>query len=593
MSIFQKTVRKPIGFSTFPLGRTTLVGANFGELVPVFVQEVLPNDKFKVVGNANIEFAPMIAPMMHNVKASFHYFYVPNRILYQSFETAFTGSRDGRSLPEDEIPLMPGFEPRNVLSNIDPDIGIVADRMLASSLFDYLEYPVSDDDTTSSNLSDSGLWMSDLPLRAYFKIWYDWYRDENLQYRNWDNEIYLDYYGAWESWFQSSITDMDAVTYCLPNFNVRHRSYKKDYFTAALPSPQKGEPVVLSLGSSAPIKPVGSGNASIDGSIINPYTTLSNITEENGLNIYIDQVAGSSDNFAFNYLNTPENTERGILPLISGTFSLDKESLGNSLYVDLSQASSATINELRTAFAVQRILEAINLGGSRYNEFLLGQYGTAPTDLRLNRPQFLGGWHTQVAVQKVLQNGMPYEEGSQFNQVGYAAGRSFAAGTSHIFNQEFKEPGYIIGLMSIMPQAGYSQGLPRHLSRKTRWDYYNPNLAYLGEQAILNKELYISGDDDVDNATFGFMQRFAEYRTSYNTIHGDFRGSLNYYHMYRKFTDTPVLSEDFILTNSVDARPFAFWQANSNVNQLIWAEINHGVMASRPMPYNPMPELRG
>lgn len=589
MSIFQKTVRKPIGFSTFPLGRTTLVGANFGELVPVFVQEVLPNDKFKVVGNANIEFAPMIAPMMHNVKASFHYFYVPNRIVYKDFETSFTGSRDGRSLVEDEIPDMPGFTPSRSAS---VESKVVADFMLASSLFDYLEYPVSDNDEPDEKLLDSGLWMSDLPLRAYFKIWYDWYRDENLQYMNWNSDAMNDYYEAWQNWYDSETTDFTAALYCLPGFNVRHRSYKKDYFTAALPSPQKGEPVVLSLGSSAPIKPVGSGNASIAGYIDDPYTTLANITEQNGLSIYLDQAEGSTEDFIYKYRNQG-TTEFGILPFIGGSFSLNKESLSNSLYADLSQASSTTINELRTAFAVQRILEAINLGGSRYNEYLLGQYGTAPTDLRLNRPQFLGGWHTQVAVQKVLQNGMPYEEGSQFNQVGYAAGRSFAAGTSHIFNQEFKEPGYIIGLMSIMPQAGYSQGLPRHLSRKTRWDYYNPNLAYLGEQAILNKELYISGDDSVDNATFGFMQRFAEYRTSYNTIHGDFRGSLNYYHMYRKFTDTPVLSEDFILTNSVDARPFAFWQANSNVNQLIWAEINHGVMASRPMPYNPMPELRG
>ena len=590
MSIFRKTVRKPIGFSTFPLGRTTLVGANFGELVPVFVQEVLPNDKFKVVGNANIEFAPMIAPMMHNVKASFHYFYVPDRLLFKDFETAFTGSRDGRSLPEDEVPEMPGFIPQTPFPEAE-NVTKVADRMVASSLFDYLEYPVSEDDQPDEKLSTSSLWMSDLPLRAYFKIWYDWYRDENLQYKNWDNDDFADYYEAWETWFDNSLSYFDAINYCLPNLNVRHRSYKKDYFTAALPSPQKGEPVVLSLGDKAPVGvPSNNQNRLIGNfSLGQPYM-MSSLSGENLNALWVPfsefqttKMELASSNVNGSFIETV-NALTG-----QGRFDIP----ANTLYADLSQATQVTINELRTAFAVQRILEAINLGGSRYNEYLLGQYGTAPTDLRLNRPQFLGGWHTQVAVQKVLQNDLPYEEGSQFNQVGYAAGRSFAAGTSHIFNQEFKEPGYIIGLMSIMPQAAYSQGLPRHLSRKTRWDYYNPNLAYLGEQAILNKELYISGDDSVDNATFGFMQRFAEYRTAYNTIHGDFRGSLDYYHMYRKFTDTPVLSEDFILTNSVDARPFAFWQANSNVNQLIWAEINHGVMASRPMPYNPMPELRG
>lgn len=587
MSIFQKTIRKPIGFSTFPLGRSSLVGCNFGELVPVFIQEVLPNDKFKVVGNANIEFAPMIAPMMHNVKASFHYFYIPNRILYKDWETAFTGSRDGRSLAEEDIPGMPGFTMQTEWGT--ESAKQITNRMVAASLFDYLEYPVSDDDQPNSKFGASNLWMSDLPLRAYFKIWYDWYRDENLQYKNWNDENYADYYEAWDIWYESESMPYLAALYCLPNMNLRHRAFKKDYFTAALPSPQKGEPVVLSLGDKAPI--TGSGNTA----------SLSVVTQSNmqynlnpapiaPLNVILNEK--SAGKFELGYSNA-DGSVTGDLNKLWSTMGLSFNNSSNPMYADLSKATQVTINELRTAFAVQRILEAINLGGSRYNEFLLGQYGKAPTDLRLSRPQYLGGWHTQVAVQKVIQSGMPYQEGNQFNQVGYAAGRSFAVGTSHIFNQEFSEPGYIIGLMSIMPQAGYSQGLPRHLSRQSRWDYYNPNLAYLGEQAILNKELYISGDDSTDNATFGYMQRFAEYRTAYNTIHGDFRGSLDYYHMYRKFTDTPVLSEDFILTNSVDARPFAFWKENSNINQLIWAEINHGVMASRPMPYNPMPELRG
>ena len=401
MSIFRKTVRKPIGFSTFPLGRTTLVGANFGELVPVFVQEVLPNDKFKVVGNANIEFAPMIAPMMHNVKASFHYFYVPDRLLFKDFETAFTGSRDGRSLPEDEVPEMPGFIPQTPFPEAE-NVTKVADRMVASSLFDYLEYPVSEDDQPDEKLSTSSLWMSDLPLRAYFKIWYDWYRDENLQYKNWDNDDFADYYEAWETWFDNSLSYFDAINYCLPNLNVRHRSYKKDYFTAALPSPQKGEPVVLSLGDKAPVGvPSNNQNRLIGNfSLGQPYM-MSSLSGENLNALWVPfsefqttKMELASSNVNGSFIETV-NALTG-----QGRFDIP----ANTLYADLSQATQVTINELRTAFAVQRILEAINLGGSRYNEYLLGQYGTAPTDLRLNRPQFLGGWHTQVAVQKVLQN---------------------------------------------------------------------------------------------------------------------------------------------------------------------------------------------
>lgn len=595
MSIFQKSIQPKIDFSTFDLSRNSLIALNFGQLVPCFVQEILPNDHFKVRGASNVQFAPMVAPMMQDVYVSYHYFYVPNRILYKDWESAFSGTQDGRVLSEEDIPEMPHLsqsENRYIFNLNDRAVWANSRNVLSTfninELPDYLGYPSVLSPVFGNGKLNS--FVSDLPFRAYFKIWYDWYRDENLQIRSdfvlpGNSNIYHD---LWLNWYGNASSS--SMYLCLGSVDklynneglipcVKYRAYKKDYFTACLPSPQKGEVVKISL----------SGDLSV--SIPTQNITLNAVTNTIGLAVTNESGVFEEGSNAVYVPGTGIEGGGSLAAnnsLITSLTGRNNELTGTA---SLADATAITINELRTAFALQRILEAMSVGGSRYNEYLLSQYGCAPEDLRLQRPQFLGGWTQKVAVQQVIQTGGDLTNNQFMNQPGYAAGRMFSAGSDFIFSQTFKEPGYIIGIMSVMPKAGYFQGLPKHLTRQHRFDYYNPKFAYLGEQAVLNKELYFQ-NKDTDNQTFGYMQRWAEYRTSYDTIHGDFKSSLKHYHMYRELNSVPTLSEDFILVKDVDTRPFVLWKNQTDSNgRLIWVNIYHDVKASRPLPYNPMPGI--
>lgn len=580
-SIFEQTIVPKIKFSNFNLSESQLITCNFGQLIPVYLREVLPNDVFTMSAIADVQFAPMIAPMMQDVHASIHFFYIPNRIVWDDFEVFITGAEEGHVLPENEIPSQPGFTCHELFEHID------GTDTLQGSILDYMGLP---NNLMTENVETV---ISDFPVRDYFKIWYDYYRDENLQYQKGTYDLFK----FWRKWRATSdplsgtlASEFEAI-FSDENDDVNlapfYRAYRKDYFTAALPTPQKGEPVTLSLGINAPVS----------------------FTPDAVLRIGQAEATQVSDRLAF-YGDNPTAADQG--NILADTNSVGLTSLtmigdisdnmftglrgqanieSGSMVADLRQASAITVEALREAFAVQEILESLSMRGSRYTEFLKGNFGVTPDDYKLQRPQFLGGIVTPVQVQQVLQNAGVDSDAGQLT--GYAAGRAFAAAGDRVFRMRFKEHGYIMAIMSVMPKAYYYQGIPRHFLRRDRFDYYLPQTAHLGEQAIENHELYFDPtSQETNEAVFGYIPRWAEYKTATNGIHGDFRGSLNYYHMARVFGETPTLSEDFILTRNVQTRPFAVWQAQRpNVNHLIWANLYFKVVASRPMPYHSIPKV--
>lgn len=594
-NIFEQTIVPQVPFSNFDLSETQIISHNFGQLIPVYIREVLPNDVFDMSCYSETEFAPMVAPMKQDCHLSVHFFYVPNRIIFDNWETFITGSEDGHALTTEvelaRMPIMPHFNG----SELADMLGAASLSSLQGTIFDYLGLP-----NELSDLEDdwSDFWISDLTLRSYFKIWYDYYRDENLQAEFTVGGSTYTYYDFWRGW--KSVSDLDDSSYSYDNEGYValnglmpfYRSNKKDYFMGALPSPQKGEAVTLNLGSTAPVtiplqtvrigepSPAGLGGIGLQLS--------DDLTHDTPFNVF-GTTNMTGDGAILNIGDGENNVQ---VEEIFGTL-MNQTSKAVQGVADLSKASAITVEALREAFAVQEILESLSLRGSRYSEFLRGNFGVTPDDYKLQRPQFLGGLVTPVAVQHILQTSGYSGEDSR-DMTGYAAGRAFAAAGSHVFRQRFKEHGFIIGIASCMPKQYYFQGVPRYLRRQDRFDYYMVQTAHLGEQAILNSEIYLDGSHREDNdLVFGFIPRWAEYKTSLNGIHGDFRGSLNYYHMGRIFNDTPTLSEEFISTRNVQTRPFAVWKSeNPNINHLLWSSFFFKVTASRPVPYHSIPKVQ-
>lgn len=519
MSIFSSTpVSKP-GSNIFDLSHDRKMSLNMGRLVPILCMDCVPGDTFHMSTSQLLRFAPMIAPVMHQINVYTHFFFVPNRILWPGWENFITGGREG--------------DDASVFPYVNIDLG----NTNVGSMADYLGLPVQQGDYT--------LQVSAIPIAGFMKILNDYYRDQNIL-----PEIQVELTDG------DNTSNMGAFLSQVPP----KRAWQHDYFTSGLPWTQRGPEATIPLGTTAPL-------------ILQNDIGPSLLREVDG-DIYPGTV----------------NNELRV-ELTNGELLSDEKNLMMDItphtVADLSTATAAGIIDLRRAFKLQEWLEKNARGGARYTESILVHFGVKSSDARLQRPEFLGGSSSPVSISEVLQTS---DASAEETPQGNMAGHGISVGANNDIRYFCEEHGYIIGIMSVMPRTAYQQGIPRHWRKFDKFDYFWPSFQHIGEQPVYNWELFLSsgaGAEEHDEETFAYVPRYAEYKYMPSTVHGEFRDTLNYWHMGRIFDNAPALNEDFIYADPT-TRIFAVEAPGS---EHLYAHVFHRIKAKRRMAYYGDPKM--
>ncbi|WNK13290.1 MAG: major capsid protein [Microvirus sp.] len=484
---FSRVPRANIPRSSFDRSHNTKLTFNSGFLIPVFVDEAMPGDTFNVNMTAFARLATPLHPFMDNVYLSSFFFAVPMRLIWDN-SLKFWGEQDN---PGDSTDFL---IPQIVSANSGGHAN--------GSLHDYMGIPPG-----IPNLPHSALWA-----RAYNLIWNTWFRDQNLQ----------------DSVRVEKGDGPDNLSW----YTLLRRGKRHDYFTSALPWPQKGDSVDIPLGTRAPVRGIGTADATPFSATASAAVRQSGDLAATTFNPYYDSAGGQI--------------------LLQGTQA--GAAAYPDVYTDLTDATSATINQLRQAFQLQKLYERDARGGTRYTEIIRSHFGVTSPDARLQRPEYLGGGQSMVNLHTVPQTSATgdYASTPQANLAAYGT----MGVSGHGFTQSFTEHCIVIGLVSVRADLTYQQGLNKMWSRRTKYDYYWPALSMIGEQAILNKEIYAQGGDPgsptqlQDEEVFGYQERYAEFRYKPSTIHAQMRSSfaqsLDTWHLSQDFATLPLLNDAFI-----------------------------------------------
>lgn len=509
MNIFQSgSFRKPRS-NVFDMSVEKKFSMNMGSLIPFYCQDIVPGDKFSVSSEMLMRLAPMVSPVMHRINVYTHFFFVPNRIIFQDWEPFITGGTTGTSEPN--FPTM-------LMNNANRAL------FVKGRVGDYLGLPVMPGLVEMPDPITKSVPVSMLPFRAYQRIYYDYFQDQTL----------TDF---------APPSTLGTVVGGEPDYltTIRKRAWEKDYFTSALPWTQRGPDTSVPLSSSnqaTSVRQANTGAPAADG----PLGVLDGIlTDDDSVESYFDNA---------NNLNM-------------------------------------NVNDLRRSLKLQEWLEKNARGGARYIEQILHHFGVSSSDARLQRSEYLGGGKSPVIISEVLST---VENTAAELPQGNMAGHGISVGNTNSFSKRFEEHGYVIGIVSVLPRTAYQQGIERHFSKFDKFDYYFPEFANLGEQAVLSKEIGIDwldvGDTQPDEL-FGYQSMYAEYKFRQSGVAGDFRDNLSHWTMGRIFDQPPGLNASFI---EADPTHRIFAVENNNVDKL-YVQTYTKAKAIRLMPIYGTPML--
>lgn len=542
MSIFTKVKAPKLKTSRFNLSEEHKLSCNFGEMIPILCKEVLPKDYFEISTELLIKLAPLKAPIMHRIKAKVDYFFVPNFQISDNFADFINPKVNTASNPI----LLPNISPVGVYNNGQRNGSLI------SSLADYLGLPV----TQTAYWQNSTQRISLLPFMAYQHIYNSYFRDQNMEVLEGANPASTSLYLVenYKRWTTAGSLPSAQLRNLL---SLRTSAWKKDYFTSALPSPQAGDDVELAFaGGKTPV-----------------YLDTDDMPFADGRTQKVTDNQGSD----FNIGGTMVHSNQAKLQS-AGSGGTQQDAFldpNNTMFVDV-PGGSITINNLRRLFALQRFRELAERGGTRYPEMVQNFFHAFLPDWYFDRPIYLGGQVQPIQVGEVVQT-----VSDANNPLAYRGGQANSYGRTRTVRFNSPCHGFIMGIMRILPEATYQQGVERMWSRATIYDYAFPQFANLGEQEILGKEIFANGDSG-DDQIFGYTPRYAEYKTGHAHVAGAFRTSLDYWHLGRTFANRPLLNKQFIMMDSMDYDPF---YVTSSTTEHCYVDLYNNIMARRPLPY--------
>uniref|UniRef100_A0AAU8AZE2 Major capsid protein n=1 Tax=Dulem virus 192 TaxID=3145669 RepID=A0AAU8AZE2_9VIRU len=531
--------------STFDRSASVKTSFNAGDIVPFFLEEVLPGDTFNVKSSKVVRMQTLLTPMMDNVYLDTYYFFVPNRLVWKHWKEFNGENTESAWIPETTYEV--------------PQITSPADKgWSVGTIADYFGIP-----TGVPNLS-----VSALPFRAYALIMNEWFRDQNLS-----DPLVVPDDDATVAGVNTGVFVSDVAKGGKPYTAAKYH----DYFTSCLPSPQKG-PDVLIPSATAGEYPVVFRDKEIDASLYPQSVGKFRAPDGSVLSV------GDNNYYYFGYTGSGN-----ALSLQARGVSSNSPVFSN-LYAVASGGLGATINQLRLAFQIQKLYERDARGGSRYIEILKSHFGVTSPDARMQRPEYLGGNRVPINVNQVIQQSGT-GSGSETPQ-GTVVGMSQTTDSHSDFIKSFTEHGFIIGVMVARYDHTYQQGLDRMWSRKDRFDYYWPVFANIGEQAVKNKEIFAQGNTE-DDEVFGYQEAWADYRYKPSRVTGEMRSSyaqsLDVWHLADDYDQRPSLSDSWIREDKSNIDRVLAVQ--SSVSNQFFADIYVQNRATRPMPVYSIPGL--